>query len=63
MQDFQQRVVDEKQELDLKLNALRGFLYSTIFNGLPTAEQARLLVQEYIMTSYSNILSERIKAF
>lgn len=63
LQPHQQRVVDEKTELELKLSALRGFLYGSVFNGLTSYEQALLLLQEHIMTAYSDVLRQRIKAF
>jgi uncharacterized protein YydD (DUF2326 family) len=63
MQPFQQRVVDEKKELDEKIDALESFLQSINFDAVPTAEQMRLKMQHGIMTDYSMILGERIAAF
>ena len=64
MQPHQQRVVDEKTELDVKLSALSKFISeSPIFAKLPDAERARLVCQEEVMTDYSEILGERIAAF
>lgn len=60
----QQRVVDEKDELDKKLAALGAFLGTNpIFGGLPEPERMRLYAQHRAMTTYSSILGERIAAF
>lgn len=64
IQPHQQRVIDEKQELDLKLSNLLDFTNTNpIFETLPTDEKGRLLEQRRIMREYSQILGERIKAF
>lgn len=64
MQPHQQRVVDEKAELDTKANALSQFIgHSPIFETLDTAEQERLKVQNDLMWQYSEILGARIAAF
>ena len=63
MEAYQQRVVDEKTELDTKLNKLATFLNTTTFEALPSAEQRRLWLQEIFMRQYSQILGERIGAF
>jgi hypothetical protein len=59
----QQRVVDEKTELDEKLSKLCKFHGTDIFNGLDSAEQERLRKQADIMAEYSCILGDRIAAF
>lgn len=64
MQPHQQRVVDEKTELDEKATALSNFIgTSPIFETLDPAEQARLKEQCEIMWQYSEILGQRIAAF
>jgi hypothetical protein len=63
MQPHQQRVVDEKASLDDKLTKLRQFFGSAIFSALPDAEQSRLRTQQVAMSTYSDILGERIAAF
>ena len=63
MQPFQQRVVDEKKELDDKLSKLIPFLISETFKAVPPAEQARLIKQSDIMKEYSEVLGERIAEF
>ena len=64
MAPFQQRVVDEKNALDEKYNALTPFIGSSpIYAGLPAEEQERLTRQHRIMGEYSAVLGERIAAF
>ena len=64
MRDFQERVIDEKIELDEKLVKLKRFLGGSIMvSSLPEEEQARLRIQVLVMTIYSDTLGARIKAF
>lgn len=64
LQPHQQRVVDEKTELDEKLTKLGAFIESSpIFAGLPDDERERLVRQKSCMGEYSEILGERIAAF
>lgn len=64
MQPHQQRVVDEKTELDTKAKALSEFIGNNpIFETLDPAEQERLKVQNDVMWQYSEILGARIAAF
>lgn len=61
----QQRVVQEKEELDEKLSKLSAFIDSPNFTVTVKDENeiARLVCQEEIMKDYSEILAERIAAF
>lgn len=64
LQPHQQRVVDEKSELDKKATALSNFIgTSPIFDTLDPAEQERLKEQNDVMWQYSEILGARITAF
>jgi hypothetical protein len=64
MQPHQQRVVDERKDLDEKRDRLKAFIEeSPIFKSLPVDERRRLKSQFDVMTQYSNILSHRIAAF
>jgi hypothetical protein len=64
MQPHQQRVVDEKTELDTKAKALSEFIGNNpIFLTLDAAEQERLKEQNDVMWQYSEILGARIAAF
>lgn len=60
---FQQRVRDEKAELDGKLTRLLAFRAGETFKALPLDEQTRLTMQSDAMTSYSLVLGDRIAAF
>jgi hypothetical protein len=60
----QQRVVDEKTELDDKLGKLNAFiLTSPHFAQLQNEEKERLQRQFSIMRDYTSVLGERIDAF
>lgn len=64
LQPHQQRVVDEKAELDTKATALSNFIgTSPIFEKLDPTEQERLKEQNDVMWRYSEILAQRIAAF
>ena len=64
LQPHQQRVVDEKTELDNKAKALSTFIgESPIFPTIDQAEQERLKEQCELMWQYSEILGARIAAF
>lgn len=60
----QQRVLDEKIDLDQRLNALDAFIdRNPIFASVPSDEQARLKRQLDVMHELSSILGERIAQF
>lgn len=63
MTDYQQRVIDEKRELDLKLSKLVDFLSSKIFKDLPKEDKKLLKSQTAEMKKYSEILDKRIALF
>lgn len=61
---YQQRVIDEKRELDDKLGKLDQFINgSALFDGLPTDEQDDLVAQHGHMAQYSRYLASRIARF
>lgn len=60
----QQRVLDEKRELDERLSKLDAFILDNpLYLQLPGDEQGRLSEQSKAMAAYSGILDERIAAF
>jgi hypothetical protein len=60
----QKRVIDEKTDLDDKIEKLGIFIKdSPIFKSLDEDERCRLQRQWMIMVEYSSILGERIAAF
>lgn len=61
---YQQRVVEEKIDLDEKRRRLEDFITSSpVFQSTPQDEQHRLQRQLAAMTAYSLILGERIDGF
>jgi hypothetical protein len=66
MRPHEDRVVEEQQQLDTKIEALEKFIQSPApghFPALDGAEQRRLRAQLTAMRTYSDILGERIAAF
>ena len=63
MKDYQQRVVDEKEELDAKIERLREFHDSDVWKTLDRYQHTLLDSQLWFMCSYSSILGERIADF
>jgi hypothetical protein len=64
LEPHQQRVVDERADLDAKIKKLADFIrFSPIFKELPGDEQGRLYRQHTAMRAYSGVLGERIEAF
>ena len=63
MQPFQQRVIEEKAELDDRLEKLDAFGRTDLFASLPDDEQRRLNLQHSLMEQYSAVLADRIAAF
>ena len=60
----QQRVLDEKQENDIRLSKLDEFIErNALFPGLPVSERARLKRQLELMRELSGVLGERIANF
>lgn len=63
MQPHQQRVADEKIELDCKIEKLEAFFSNPIFDDLDEKGQELLREQALTMKEYSNILEKRINRF
>lgn len=65
MEDYQRRVVKEKQELDEKIKDLQSFIESDSFpiKCIKTQEQSSLKEQLRVMYAYSQILKIRINRF
>lgn len=59
----QQRVVEERAELQARITKLQTFFGTAIYSCLDSAEQDRLQRQVGAMQDYSDILGERIAAF
>lgn len=63
LQPHQQRVVDEKAELDGRLAKLNAFIDGATFSTLDADSQNLLKQQAATMEMYSDILTDRITAF
>lgn len=63
MQPHQQRVVDERAELDGRLAKLNTFIDGATFSTLDADSQNLLKQQAATMAMYSDILTDRIAAF
>lgn len=63
MQPYEQRVIDEKSELDTKLEKLKVFIDSDMFQKLGHIEKDLLIWQAQVMCEYSTILERRIAVF
>lgn len=59
----QQRVVDEKAELDAKRDRLRVFIAAPDFEAVPADERSRLVRQDMLMSDLSEVLAKRIESF
>lgn len=63
MQPHEQRVINEKAELDERIQKLNAFVRGDVFFNLAYIEQMRLCRQLTVMREYSTILYERIANF
>lgn len=63
MQPFQQRVLDEKRELEEKIQKLDTFRESETFKTLDEDDQELLNRQVHYMVGYWNALVARIDRF
>ena len=60
---YQQRVIQERNELDSKLGNLLTFIGTPVFHSLDGADRALLKQQADVMAECSRILSIRIARF
>ena len=63
MAPYQQCVVDERGELEVRIKSLEAFFDSQTFQDLDSGEQSLLHQQHRAMKLYSHILGDRIRAF
>jgi len=63
MLPHQQRVVDEKAELDTRLSKLTDFMETAKFDGLGERDRLLMVRQKSCMLDYSRVLGERIDTF
>lgn len=60
---YQERVKEEKKQLDERLEKLQGFAHTQGFTELPVLDQCLLYAQLGAMRQYTSILSMRINTF
>jgi hypothetical protein len=63
LQPHQDRVIAERDELDVRLTKLNEFFQNDVFHVLPLEERTRLKCQALFMRGYLTMLNERIHAF
>ncbi len=63
MHEYQQRVVDEADALEEKIEKLSNFIESTLYDKLEEIDQQFLVLQLGTMTTYYGILHMRIDRF
>ena len=64
MKPYQERVIEEKKELDERATKLSDFIgLSPEFEKIDPEEQERMKVQNDLMWQLSEVLGERIEAF
>lgn len=61
LEEWQQRLLFEKIELDTKILNLMGFMETLGFHELPEVEREDLQAQAIVMRHYSSILADRIE--
>lgn len=61
----EQRVLEEQQQLQEKIDKLRAFInsYKGKFSELPSEDKKNLVDQEYHMSEYHRVLLRRIQRF
>lgn len=57
---FLQRMLDEHQDLNSRLDKLTGFVDTASFNALDPVDQSLLRMQRAAMAEYEKVLRERI---
>ena len=63
MNGYQERVHNEKEELDSRIELLDLFLEGSIWLELDVIDQESLREQRIVMGTYSHILGKRIARF
>lgn len=63
LEPYQQRVVDENEELKEKIDKLQAFMLSPKWKELQAIDQYLLSSQLQVMQAYSQILFQRITRF
>lgn len=60
MSTFKERLIDEKLQLDEKINKLESFMLSENFQKIEAVQISLLNTQLFSMKTYSQVLTERL---
>jgi hypothetical protein len=60
MSTFKERLIDEKQQLDEKIEKLKSFMRSENFQKIEAVQMSLLNAQIFAMSTYRQILTERL---
>lgn len=63
MEDWQQRVIEERDQLEGRVSSLKVFIGSDRFHEIDSVEQGALNKQEQFMDAYLRVLNGRIDRF
>ena len=63
MEAYQERVIEERNALQEKLEKLTSFFGTSLYHNLPQYQREMLDKQHAHMASYRNVLNERIGTF
>jgi hypothetical protein len=63
VEDYQQRVIEEKENLDFKILKIVTFLLSQESKAIDMKERNRMRDQFFLMFQYSETLGDRIANF
>lgn len=63
LEAYQERVLEERAQLNDRLNKLDAWLYTEKFNCLSLDDQDLLITQQRIMVEYLDVLDQRINNF
>lgn len=63
MQEWQQRVIDERDQLAERLAALESFIEGDKFGAVARVDRLLLIQQERSMRAYLSTLRERVERF
>lgn len=60
---WQERVLDEREELSVKVDRLMAFMQSDAIKSIPREDALLRMEQSYAMRKYLDILNQRIARF
>ncbi len=63
LENYQNRMILEKEELDIKIKKLNRYIQSVNFIKLDTVDRELLIEQYHYMGLYNQILDQRIERF